>query len=101
LNKLDCPLPKDDLCQVWLKLAKWFWRRRFLNDTTPFLHFCDYLPLEKDLDLYLNKLEFTFVPSMIEFGLLVLEKIFKTFQCIFTLLLFPLGEGQSPSFEQT
>jgi hypothetical protein len=37
---------------------------------------------------------------LIEFGLLVLEKIFKNFQCIFTLsLLPPLGEGQSPSFE--
>jgi hypothetical protein len=21
------PSPKDDLCQVWLKLAQWFWRR--------------------------------------------------------------------------
>jgi hypothetical protein len=31
-------------------------RRRFLNDPTPFLHFCDYLPLEEDLALYLNKL---------------------------------------------
>jgi hypothetical protein len=54
----------------------------------------------------LNKLEFPspwFVPSLIEFGLLVLEmKIFKNFHCIFTLLLLsPLGEGQSPSFEQT
>jgi hypothetical protein len=27
LNKLDSPLPKDDLCQVWLKLAQRFWRR--------------------------------------------------------------------------
>jgi hypothetical protein len=34
---------------------------------------------------------------MIEFGLLVLEKIFK-----FTLsLLSPVGEGLSPWFEQT
>jgi hypothetical protein len=57
------PSPKDDLCQVWLKLAKWFWRRRFLNDSTPFLHFCDYLPFEEDLSLYLNKLEF---PSLKE-----------------------------------
>jgi hypothetical protein len=56
-NKLKSPLPKDDLCQVWLKLAKWFWRR-FLNDATRFLHFCDYFPFEKDLALYLNKLEF-------------------------------------------
>jgi hypothetical protein len=44
-----------------------------------------------------------FVLSLIEFGWLVLEKkIFKNFQCIFTLsLLSPLGEGQSHSFEQT
>jgi hypothetical protein len=27
LIKLESPLPKDDLCQVWLKLALWFWRR--------------------------------------------------------------------------
>jgi hypothetical protein len=27
LNNLESP-PKDDLCQVWLKLALWFWRSR-------------------------------------------------------------------------
>jgi hypothetical protein len=27
LNTLETPLPKDDLCQIWLKLAHWFWRR--------------------------------------------------------------------------
>jgi hypothetical protein len=58
LNKLESPSPKDDLCQVWLKLAQWFWRRRFSNDPIPFLHFCDYLPFEEDLAIYLNKLEF-------------------------------------------
>jgi hypothetical protein len=26
-NKLESPLPKDDLCQIWLKLAQWFWRK--------------------------------------------------------------------------
>jgi hypothetical protein len=26
-NNLESPPPKDDLCQVWLKFAKWFWRR--------------------------------------------------------------------------
>ena len=31
LNKLEFPSPKDALCQVWLKLAQWFRRRRFLN----------------------------------------------------------------------
>ena len=29
LNKLESPSHKDALCQVWLKLAQWFWRRRF------------------------------------------------------------------------
>ena len=29
LNKLESPSPKDVLCQVWLKLAHWFWRRRW------------------------------------------------------------------------
>jgi hypothetical protein len=57
LNKLESSSPKDDLCQVWLKLAQWFWRR-FLNDPTPFLHFCDYLPFEEYLVIYLNTLEF-------------------------------------------
>jgi hypothetical protein len=46
------------LCQVWIKLALWFWRKRFLNDPIPFLHFCDYLTFEEGLALYLNKLEF-------------------------------------------
>ena len=27
LNKLESPSPKNALCQVWLKLANWFWRR--------------------------------------------------------------------------
>jgi hypothetical protein len=41
------------------------------------------------------------MPSLIEIGLLVLEKKIKNFQCIFTLLLLsPLGDGQPPSFEQ-
>jgi hypothetical protein len=33
LEKLIPPSPKDDLCQVWLKFAQWFWR--FLNDPHP------------------------------------------------------------------
>jgi hypothetical protein len=28
-----------------------------LNDPTSFLHFCNYLPFEEDLALYINKLE--------------------------------------------
>ena len=29
LTKLKSPSPRDTLCQVWLKLAQWFWRRRW------------------------------------------------------------------------
>ena len=29
LNKLESPSSKNALCQVWLKLARWFWRRRW------------------------------------------------------------------------
>ena len=27
LNQVESPLPKAALCQVWLILAHWFWRR--------------------------------------------------------------------------
>jgi hypothetical protein len=61
---------------------------------------------EENLALKLNKLDFPFnqgyfVQSLIEIDLLVLEKIFKNFQCIFTLLpLSPLGKEDCPSYEQ-
>ena len=29
LNKLESPSPRKTLCQVWLKLAQWFWGRRW------------------------------------------------------------------------
>ena len=38
LNKFVSPTPKDALCQVWLKLAQWFWGRRFLSVGNLFLH---------------------------------------------------------------
>ena len=44
-------------------------KKKILNDPTPFFHFCDYLPLEEDLALYLNKLEFR--------QLVLEKKIFK------------------------
>ena len=55
LNKLQFSSPKDALCQIWLKLAQWFWRRRFFNVVTVFSLFRNYLPLEKDRALHLNK----------------------------------------------
>ena len=45
LNKLESPSPKDALCQVWLKLAQWFLKGRFLKFRV-FSLFRNYLPLE-------------------------------------------------------
>ena len=55
MNKLKSPPPKDDLCQVWLKLGQWFWR--FLNIFNIILLFRYYPPLEKGVALHLNNLE--------------------------------------------
>ena len=57
LEKLDSPSSKDALCQVLLKLAQWFWRRRFFSFVKIFSLFRNYLPLEKGGALHLNKLE--------------------------------------------
>jgi hypothetical protein len=57
LNKHGLALPKNNLYQVWLNLACWFWRRRFKKKISAFLLFCYYLPLGKDDHLHLNKVE--------------------------------------------
>ena len=57
LNKLDSSSAKDTLCQVCLIFAQWFWRIRFFKFVNIFSQFCNYLPLEKDGALHLNKLE--------------------------------------------
>ena len=57
LNKLESPSSKNVLCQVWLKLDQWFWRRRFFKDFNVSLLFHNYLPFEKGIALFLNKLE--------------------------------------------
>ena len=31
LKKFESTSPKDALCHVWLKLAQWFWTKRFIN----------------------------------------------------------------------
>ena len=74
-STFESPLPKGALCQVWLNLAHWFWKR-FLNFVSvisglcnsvvlkKILKFCqcislfhNYLLLEKGGALHLNKLE--------------------------------------------
>jgi hypothetical protein len=52
----------SSLCLIALKictfLAQWF-LRRFSNDPTRILHFCDYISFEKEVALYLKKHQFT------------------------------------------
>ena len=47
LNKLECPLSKNALCQVGLKLAKRFCRRIFLNLSISFRYFIIIFPGKK------------------------------------------------------
>jgi hypothetical protein len=56
LNKLEFPPFKDDLCEVWLKFAQWFWRRRFLNDPPYFYIFVIISPLMRTWLLILTNL---------------------------------------------
>ena len=80
LNKFESHSPKDALCQVWLKLAKWFRRRRFLNFVNVFSLFRNYLSLLKGRTLHLNKLESpspNFVPSLDEIGQWFLRRRWK------------------------
>ena len=41
------PFTQENIsCHVWFKLAKWFWRRRFLNFVNVFSPFRNYFPLD-------------------------------------------------------
>jgi hypothetical protein len=63
---------------IWSILAHWFWRRRFLNDPTPFLHFLKLSPLWRGSGHLFEQFRIPFIQgwfvlSLIEIGLLVLE----------------------------
>ena len=75
-----------------------------LNVVYAFLLFCYYLPIVNGVALHLQQIESPLpkVPSLVKTGPVVLQKIFKCCQCIFTIsLLSPHGEGHGLSFEQT
>ena len=59
LKMLGTPLSKDIFCQVWLKLAQRFWKKRYLNFVNVFLLFRNYLHLANGMSLHLNKLKST------------------------------------------
>ena len=68
LNKLEVPLPMYALCQVWLKFAKWAWRR-FWNFINIFSLFC--YTWYEGIALHFNKLVYTLYQMMLyaKFGL--------------------------------
>ena len=85
-------------------MAQWFWRKRYFISKNVFSLFRNYLPLEKDRALRLNKLESPltkgcFVPSLVEIDPVVLEKKFFKFHKCFSVILIwnylPLEKGRS------
>ena len=56
-KQLESSSLKDALCQVWLKMPQWFWRRRLLKVFNVFFLLPNYLPFEKGVALPLNKRE--------------------------------------------
>ena len=82
--------PKEALCQVCLKLAKWFWRR-FLNYANVFSLFRNYLSLVKGWAVHSNKLESSspkdaLCPVWLNWPSGSRKKIFQFRQCIFAIL---------------
>ena len=94
------------MCQVWLQLVQWFWRRRFLNFVIVIWLFHYYfLALRKKcgpsfLQTWIPTTKGYFVPSLVEINQGFLEKkIFKFGQCIFAIsLLSPLKKRCGPLF---
>ena len=86
LNKLETPSPKDALCQVWLELAQWYWRRKFFNFQFIFIsiYFCYFVIISPWKGagpfIWSTWIPFTqrcFVSSLVEIGPVVLKKKMK------------------------
>ena len=108
MNKLDSSSTKDALCKVGLKFANWFWRRRFFTFVNVFSLFRNYLPLEVDRVLHLNKLgspcnQGCFVPSLVEIGPAVLEKKISLISWMYFryFVFISPWKGEGHSFKQT
>ena len=55
-KKLESSSPKNALCQVWLKMAQWFWRWRFFKSSQCIFAISKLSPLEKGVAFHLNNL---------------------------------------------
>ena len=99
--KLKSPSSNDALCQVCLKLVKWFLRIIFFN-FVKLMYFCYFViisPWERAGPLHLVNLnplhQGCFVPSLVESGTVVLEKKIFNFFNVFSLFrnYLPLEKG--------
>ena len=102
LNKFESLLTKDTLCQVLMKLAQWFWRRRFFKNINVFSQFGNYLLLEKGGSLHLNKFESpltkdTLCQVLLKFAQWFWRRILLNFVNVFLLFrnYFHLEKGGS------
>ena len=78
LNKLESPLSKDGLFQIWLKLAQWSWRRSYKIRCSIFA-IRNYLPFLKRTGhfvrtTWITSTEECFLPSSVEIWPVALEK---------------------------
>ena len=108
LNKIESPSPKDALCQVWLKLVQWFWRRIFFYFVNVCSLFCNYLPLEKGRTLNLNKVEslshkVAVCQVLLKFAQWFWRRRVLNFVNVFLLFrnYFPLKEGRALFLNKT
>ena len=81
LKKLEFSSPNDALCQIWLKLAQWFWRRRFLNFVNDFCYFVIISPWKRagpsSAQTWIPFTQGCLLPNLVEIGPVDLqEKIF-------------------------
>ena len=84
------PSSKDALCQVWLKLVQWFWKRRFLNSSVYF-HYFAIISLGQGWGPSFDKIE---SPSSnnalckvrLKLAQWFWRRFFKFHQCIFAIL---------------
>lgn len=71
LNKFESPSPSDTLCQVWLKSAKWFWRRWICEKFTT--------TLPDNGQILIRKAQLSFQPRLAK----KLCPLFKQFKILF------------------
>ena len=82
LHKFEFPSPENAFCQSWLKLARWLWRRRFLNFFNVFSLFRRKGRVPSFEQIWIPFSQECFMPKLVEMGIYHLQKVY-------TLTTFP------------